>query len=122
MLILVVDDEDAVRGLLIDILADAGHVTIAAINGRGALDCLREHTTRIQLILLDVMMPSMSGWDVLNELQRDPALAAIPVVIMTAGGNMHQKAQEHGASGYLSKPTDLDTLLEIVERYDSQHT
>jgi CheY-like chemotaxis protein len=121
MLILVVDDEDAVRTLLVDILADAGHITLSAINGSEAIACLRRHKTSIQLILLDVMMPSMNGWDVLKELQRDPALAAIPVVMMTAGGNVRQKAQERGASGYLPKPTDLDTLLEMIERYEPRH-
>jgi two-component system, chemotaxis family, chemotaxis protein CheY len=121
MLILVVDDEDPVRTLLVDILADAGHITLSAINGREAIACLRRHKTRIQLVLLDVMMPSVNGWDVLKELQRDPTLAAIPVVMMTAGGNVRQKAQERGASGYLPKPTDLDMLLEMIERYEPQH-
>ena len=59
------------------------------INGREAIACLRQHKTRIQLVLLDVMMPSVNGWDVLNEIQRDPALA---IVQLSSYDRFHSKS------------------------------
>jgi CheY-like chemotaxis protein len=117
MSVLIVDDEYYIRDVLITFLLDAGYDATGARNGRDAVDCLRQHPRRFRLILLDVMMPYMTGWEFLETIRDDPALATLPVILMTAAENVHQKAIERGATGYLPKPIDLDELLDIVEYY-----
>jgi CheY-like chemotaxis protein len=117
MSILVVDDEAPVRSMLLTFFEDVQYDAFGAPNGRAALACLRGDPGRFHLVLLDLMMPFLSGWDVLLALQSDPALAEIPIVLMTAGANVRQQALELGAVGYLSKPVDFDLLLSIVEQY-----
>lgn len=117
MSILVVDDEAPVRALVMALLEDTHYDVIGVANGRDAVACLCKNPSRFQLVLLDLMMPYMSGWDVLNTIQSHPTLAPIPVVIMTAGANVRQQALDLGAAGYLPKPLDLDQLLDIAEHY-----
>jgi CheY-like chemotaxis protein len=117
MSILVVDDELPVRAVVMAILEDTQYDVIGAANGRDAVACLRKDPSCFQLVLLDLMMPYMSGWDVLHAMQAQPTLASIPVVIMTAGANVRQQALDLGAAGYLSKPLDIDKLLDIAEQY-----
>ena len=117
MCILVVDDEAPVRSMLLAFFEDVQYEAIGAPNGRTALECLHENPERYDLVLLDVMMPFLSGWDVLMAMQSDPTLADIPIVMMTAGANVRQHALELGAVGYLSKPVDFDVLQRIVEEY-----
>ena len=115
--VLVVDDEAPVRAVVAAILEETHYDVLEAANGRDAVACLRGQPGRFQLVLLDLMMPYMSGWEVLHTIQTQPALASIPVVIMTAGANMYQQALDRGAVGYLSKPLDLDRLLDIAEQF-----
>ena len=114
--ILVVDDDPDVRESLTDILVDEGYRVTGARNGREALEVLRGHT-RPSLILLDMMMPEMDGWSFRLEQQKIPELAGIPVVILSAHGNVRDAALALGAADYLRKPLRIDTLLEIAERY-----
>ncbi|MEP7190831.1 MAG: response regulator, partial [Roseiflexaceae bacterium] len=106
MSILVVDDEAPVRALVMALLEDTHYDVIGVANGRDAVACLYKNPSRFQLVLLDLMMPYMSGWEVLNTIQSHPTLAPIPVVIMTAGANVRQQALDLGAAGYLPKPLD----------------
>jgi DNA-binding response OmpR family regulator len=117
MSVLIIDDEYYIRDLLIAFLLDAGYDAAGARDGRDAMDCLHQHPDRFRLILLDVMMPYMTGWEILENIRDDPALATLPVILMTAAENVHQKALERGATDYLPKPIDLDELLDIVEYY-----
>jgi CheY-like chemotaxis protein len=117
MSILVVDDEAPVRAVVTALLEDTQYDVVGVANGRDALACLRTYPGRFQLILLDLMMPYMSGWEVLRAIQTHQALAAIPVVIMTAGANVDQQARESGAAGYLPKPLDFDQLLDVAEQF-----
>jgi two-component system alkaline phosphatase synthesis response regulator PhoP len=119
MSILVVDDEAPVRTVVMAVLEETQYDVIGAANGRDAVACLWKNPERFQLVLLDLMMPYMSGWDVLHAMQAHPTLASIPVVIMTAGANVRQQALELGAAEYLSKPLDFDLLLSIAERLAS---
>jgi CheY-like chemotaxis protein len=116
MSILVVDDEAPVRAVVMAVLEETEYDVIGAANGRDAVACLWKNPSRFQLVLLDLMMPYMSGWDVLNAIQSHPTLASIPVVIMTAGANVQQQALDLGAAGYLPKPLDFDQLLDITEQ------
>src|SRR5215204_1487863 len=101
MSILIVDDEAPVRAVVMAILEETDYQVIGAANGRDALACLHKNPGGIQLVLLDIMMPYMSGWEVLHAMQTYPTLATIPVVIMTAGANVRQQALDVGAAGYL---------------------
>ena len=116
MNILVVDDEAPVRAVLVALLEDTQYDVVGVANGRDAVACLRNDPGRFQLVLLDLMMPDMSGWDVLQTIRAHPTLASIPVVIMTAGANVRQQALDRGAAAYLPKPLDFDQLLDIAEQ------
>jgi CheY-like chemotaxis protein len=116
-MILIVDDEASVRSMLLAVLEDEGYRAVEAVNGAEAIGCLKQERERFRLVLLDIMMPYKNGWDVLDELRRDPILATLPVVMMTAGENVQRWAIQRGATGYLSKPFDIQALLEMVERY-----
>jgi len=115
--ILVVEDDSDVRDALIELLEYRGHLVVGAANGREALDRLRSNT-RPALILLDLMMPVMDGWQFRAEQLRDPSLAPIPVVLISADGNVAQKAAAIGVASYLQKPVEADSLFAAIERYD----
>src|SRR5689334_13959083 len=108
--VLVVDDDPDIRETLRFVLEDAGYPVYTAENGREALDLLAAAPTRPGLVLLDLMMPVMSGDEMLKALRAVHALAAIPVTIVTASGAPMPPL----ASGLLEKPVDLDVLLRIV--------
>ena len=116
MNILIVDDEAPVRAVVTALLEDTQYDVVGVANGRDAVACLHNDPRRFQLVLLDLMMPYMSGWDVLQAMRAHPTLASIPVVIMTAGANVRQQAFDLGAAAYLSKPLDFDQLLDIAEQ------
>ncbi|MCP3926147.1 MAG: response regulator [Desulfobacterales bacterium] len=109
--ILVVDDSRAMRMTIKVILKRLGFMNIVeAEDGRQGLDVLK--TVHIDLILCDWMMPVMTGLEMLKELQKDPAQAKIPFVIVTAVGNKESiiEAVQAGVSNYIVKPFAPDTL------------
>ena len=114
--VLIVEDDLDIRDVLTQVLEYEGYEVAAAGNGREALDYLRSHE-KPGLILLDLMMPVMDGWQFRNEQQQDEALNSIPVVILSADGNAYQKAAVIRAAGYLRKPVELETLLDTVNRH-----
>ncbi|MFH0901209.1 MAG: response regulator [Pseudomonadota bacterium] len=114
--ILVVDDDSDIREALCQVLQDEGHHVVAAANGKEAFDHLRS-SLRPRLILLDLMMPIMNGWEFRTEQLRDEALASIPVVIISADREARKKAVSIGAAGFLQKPIQLESLLSIIEKY-----
>lgn len=110
--VLVVDDDPDIRETLRFVLEDAGYAVYLAENGKEALDLLAETDERPGLILLDLMMPIMSGDEMLRALKAVHALATIPVTIVTASG----APMPREASGMLKKPLDLDALLRVVAK------
>ena len=114
MSILVVDDQPAIREMFAALLEDEGYAVACAANGRAALDYLRQAAELPGLILLDLAMPVMTGYEFLREQRQNPLLASIPVILMTARGNFEQQGVESCAAQYIHKPTDLDTLLEAI--------
>ncbi len=112
--ILVVEDEPELREMMAMLLTVEGFAPTTANNGEDALRQLRGGLEP-QLILLDLMMPVMNGWQFREEQQRDPRLAAIPVVIVTALAVSHPQAL--GADAVLTKPLDFDRLLEVVRAH-----
>jgi CheY-like chemotaxis protein len=115
--VLVVDDDDDIRETLADLLGDEGYRVITATNGADAFDKLRApQQLRPCVILLDLMMPVMSGLQFYSLQQQDPALASIPIVVLSADGNVQQKALPFGGE-YLPKPVRIETVLGAVERH-----
>jgi len=116
--LLVIDDDHDILLSLQDVLEVEGYHVITASSGREAMQYLHQGL-RPDLILLDLMMPEVSGWAFRARQRADPALASIPVVVVSGQGlSAHQVAQL-GVEGYLPKPVDLDMLLSTVERYAS---
>ncbi len=114
--ILIIEDDTDVREALADFLQDQGYQVAGAANGREALAVLR----RIEppcIILLDLMMPVMSGWEFRREQQQDPALAAIPVAVVTGIRNTVDRIAALNPVGYFQKPVDLSALLATVATY-----
>ena len=112
--ILVVDDDVDILEALTEILEGEGFVIRRAKHGREALAELGP--TPPDLILLDLMMPVMDGWEFARQLKQNPALAAAPIVVLSADRDLSGRAQEIGAAAYLSKPFELRDLLEVVRR------
>jgi two-component system, OmpR family, response regulator CpxR len=110
--VLVVDDDPDIRETLRFVLEDAGYPVYLAGNGKEALDLLASIEHPPGLILLDLMMPIMSGDEMLRALKAVHALAAIPVTIVTASG----APMPREATGLLKKPVDLDALLRVVAK------
>jgi CheY-like chemotaxis protein len=116
--VLVVDDDDDVRNLLQELLAEEGYDSAAVPNGQLALDWLRSSPDAPSLILLDLMMPQMDGWEFLTRIDEEPELRAIPVAIMSAHPSVRQdfetRPSHFGEFFLLPKPLNLSRLLAIV--------
>ncbi|WP_437984833.1 response regulator [Sorangium sp. So ce117] len=113
--ILVVEDDLDIRSILTQLLVFEGYDVEEAADGAEALTLLRRDAPPA-LILLDLMMPVMDGWQLRAELQRDPALASIPVVIVSADVRVEQEASRLRVAGLLKKPLQIEPLLELVHR------
>ncbi len=111
--ILVVDDEKDIIDMLKYNLEKEGYAVLTARNGA---DALKQAKTFPHLVLLDVMMPEMDGWEVCKELKRDPRTAAIPIIFLTAKGTEFDEVLglELGADDYVVKPIALRLLLARV--------
>ena len=114
--ILVVDDDPDIRSLIGRVLESEGYQVIGVEGGAEALSQVRNRLP--DLILLDVMMPQVNGWDVLGEL-RGAAGPQTPVVVMTAGFEAQDRALSSGAQGYLGNPFDVDDMLSTVDAHAS---
>lgn len=112
--ILVVDDEAFIRMYLEEVLAEEGHEVRTAPEGRAALALLRDGGLPPHLILLDLMMPGMNGWEFRAEQVRDPVLAAIPVVLLSGAGDVQAEARRMGVQGYVTKPFLPFQLLSAI--------
>jgi CheY-like chemotaxis protein len=110
---LVVDDDADIRETLVDVLTDAGYSVRVASNGREALARLAGDEPP-SLILLDLMMPVMDGFAFRAAQVADPRIAAVPVLIVSAGGNLASHASRLGAAGWIEKPMRLDAILSEV--------
>jgi CheY-like chemotaxis protein len=114
--VLVVDDDADIREAIRDVLSDEGYETIEAANGQAALDYLRANPAP-PLILLDWNMTPINGPQFMAEAAKDPALARIPVVLLTADAKAPDKSKSHGFAGYLAKPVSLDALFALMSLY-----
>lgn len=115
--VLVVDDDGPIRECVSEVLEDEGIVVGQAANGGEALRRLRASHELPALILLDLMMPIMDGFQFRIEQAQDPALAQIPVIVLSADSNVTSKAAALRVAGVIRKPVRLDDLLKAVRRY-----
>ena len=114
--ILVVDDQPDIRQTTSLALQQGGHVVLTAANGIEGLDAARaEHP---DLILMDIEMPRMDGWEAVRLLRLDEATRGIPVAMFTILFDLREKvrALKYGAQDYITKPFSLDDLLDRVDR------
>ena len=112
--VLIVDDDPLIGQFLVDVLDGKGFTVTMARNGKEGLEAARSQ--KPDLILLDVMMPELNGFQVCEILRRDAALEATPVVMLTAMENqkLNQLAFEAGAEVCMTKPFQPDRLINII--------
>jgi CheY-like chemotaxis protein len=114
--VLLIDDEldslEAVR----ELVESEGVRVWTAVNGQEALDLLRRGK-RPSLIVLDLRMPRMDGWEFCRVLESDEALAGIPIAIVTASASFNQLPARRQDAGYFLKPIDFDAFLRVVKQY-----
>lgn len=115
--VLVVDDDAAIRDMLTEVLEDSGYTVITAANGQDALMLLYQTMPPPRVILLDLMMPIMTGWAFREVQQVDQRLAEIPVIILSARTSLEHESIPMTADAFLRKPVNIIHLLAIVEQY-----
>ncbi len=114
--VMAVDDDHVIRGLLEVNLELEGHEVVTAVDGQDALDKCKEQVP--DLILLDVMMPNVNGWQVAESLKADPATRHVPIVFLSARAMEAdvRKGTDLGVQAYVTKPFDPIDLMELVNR------
>ena len=118
--ILLIEDDEDIRELLKELLTCAGYLIDCACNGRDALTHLRSNEPLPALILLDMLMPIMSGLEFRTEQLKDNKLKHIPVIVMSANSQLEKIAKEALADDYLEKPLKIDTILNKINRLISK--
>lgn len=115
--ILIIEDDDSIREMIQYALESEGYKVLGAADGQAGLKILKM-SEKPCLILLDLMLPIMNGWEFLEELRREPetALATIPVVITSAAGDRAATAAQK-VEGYIKKPINLQHLLHAVTKF-----
>ena len=111
--ILVVDDDDDFREALSEVLTEAGYPVQQAENGEVALS--RAAAESPGMVLLDLKMPVLDGWGVMERMRADPKSAAIPILVLSAYG-FEWEAELLGAQGYIPKSVGMEEILERVRR------
>lgn len=112
--VLIVEDDGDLRDMMAQLLMLEGFQTASVANGREALEYLNQGA-RPDVILLDLMMPVMDGWEFRRRQQADPAVADVPVIILSALDPA--RASGVDADAFLKKPLDFDRLLSLVRMY-----
>ncbi len=115
--ILIVEDDADVRGALTAVLESEGYPVVEAAHGQEALQHLCADPAGFCMILLDLWMPVMNGWEFRAQQLKDPALAEVPVIVVTADHAAANSATALAAVECMTKPIEMDHLLEQVERY-----
>jgi CheY-like chemotaxis protein len=108
--VLVVDDDPDIRETLREVFEAEGFAVVCAAHGHAALSLLRRGV-RPSLVVLDLMMPAMSGWEVLAAIRAERGLSDLPVAVISAAG---VRAKPAGATLFIRKPVSLDALLDLV--------
>jgi len=112
--VLIVEDDEDLREMMAQMLTLEGFESAAVANGREALEYLQD-AEKPDVILLDLMMPVMDGWEFRRKQQADPAIAPVPVIVLSALDQARASTLE--ADAFLKKPLDFDHLLSLVRNY-----
>ena len=112
--VLIVEDDADLRDMMAQLLNLEGFNAATVANGREALEYLQE-SDRPDVILLDLMMPVMDGWEFRRRQQADPSVAGVPVIVLSALDPT--RAADVNANAFLKKPLDFDRLLALVRSY-----
>ena len=109
-LVLVVDDHEINRDAL-GVILESDYEVIFAKNGEEALELMRKHQKELSIVLLDLMMPVMNGYEVLTAVKNDPELKDLPIIVLTADKDAELQALEMGAADFITKPFDLPGII-----------
>lgn len=114
--ILIVEDVPLNRDLLVQLLEDRYRLVLAE-DGKAALDCAAEE--KPDLVLMDLSLPHMDGWEATRRLKTDAALSGIPVIVLSAHAMRgdEERARASGCDDFLTKPIDENQLFEKIARY-----
>lgn len=112
--ILVIEDDKDIREATKDALENEGYEVVTAGHGLDGLNIIKNTRIKPKLILLDLNMPVMDGYEFLEEKSQDINFSDIPVIVFSADQN---KAKIHSAVAHIKKPSDLDTILDLVKKY-----
>jgi len=112
--VLIVEDDADLRDMMAQLLNLEGFNAATVANGREALEYLQE-SDRPDVILLDLMMPVMDGWEFRRRQQADPSVCGVPVIVLSALDPT--RAADVNANAFLKKPLDFDRLLALVRSY-----
>jgi CheY-like chemotaxis protein len=113
--VLVIEDDPDTQDAICGLLEYSGYRAFGVNNGREALDFLKSHSAP-SVIVLDLMMPVMNGWEFCDLQRADAVLARIPVVVISASGALPEAVLGKGAIDYVPKPFDPDRLVAAIER------
>ncbi len=113
--VLVVDDDAAIREFLRDLLGSEGYEVDEAANGAEAVERVRADPP--SAVLMDLMMPVLSGAEATSTLKSDPTTARVPILAMSAGRNLTTMADAIPADGFVSKPFDLTRLVAVLAEH-----
>jgi twitching motility two-component system response regulator PilH len=118
--ILIVEDSLTILQMASDALEGAGYRVLQASNGEDALQIAADQQP--QVILLDVILPKMNGYQVCRQIKSAPETAHIPVVMITSKSKESDRfwGMEQGADDYITKPFEIQALLDIIQQYGSQ--
>jgi CheY-like chemotaxis protein len=116
--VLIVEDDPELRNMMDQLLHLEGFVPVTAINGLDALRVLKSGV-HIDVILLDLMMPVMDGWAFRHAQRRDPEIAHIPVIVLTAAANI--RFDELAATAVFAKPLPFDAVLTTLRQHTPSH-
>jgi len=115
--ILVAEDDVDNRRIVVKVLTVEGHETLEAADGRTTVEIARRE--RPDLILMDLAMPGMDGWEAVRRLKADPETADIPIIALTAFAMRgdEERARQAGCDAYLSKPCRPQTIRDVVRQF-----
>lgn len=117
MIILIVEDDPEIRDELAELLRDDGHEVETSADGAAAMAWLERASRLPALILLDLMMPALNGWEFRKRQRGDPRLSGVPVVVMSGAGDVKSEALALEADGVLLKPFDAAAVAEAISPF-----